>query len=446
MASLSELANVLQTSPAQAFRQEDIASQQYGLQSQALQQAKQDMAPQQPLAGMAGGMGAGGKPQAGLGAMAGNMLGPQFKLTTPDGELTSAGLVNQTLITAQTDQQNAQAKAKEAQYLKAMGQTKEAQVADMEARRYLNNAQRTQQEAQKLKTDAKDDFASTLYGAKSQVDYDRRLKDALERTGIEPPKDFPTTWSPDMRDKLLSKMSPVMRQKIEAQDRAEAAADRAEKRAELQNQHLMAIARAGAGKESSAASRVVQAFTQASDALTNVARLPITTTGPMFQQKQFNSLLTAPLSALNQEMSDTTSQKMQTRMVGVARSLASLESGGAATGLVGLANSIESGISIPAGAKLEVAMDKLAEMRRIVESSSEAQLSDKTLSDERKNLIQQKLELVRKAIPFTQEQLDAAANASKDNPNLTFTEFANKQYGSSKVKGTGTKEDPIKLD
>ena len=446
MASLSELANILQTSPAQAFRQEDIASQQYGLQSQALQQAKQEMAPQQPLAGMAGGMGAGGKPQAGLGAMAGNMLGPQFKLTTPDGELTSAGLVNQTLITAQTDQQNAQAKAKEAQYLKAMGQTKEAQVADMEARRYLKNAQRTQQEAQKLKTDAKDDFASTLYGAKSQVDYDRRLKDALERTGIEPPKDFPTTWSPDMRDKLLSKMSPVMRQKIEAQDRAEAAADRAEKRAELQNQHLMAIARAGAGKESSAASRVVQAFTQASDALTNVARLPITTTGPMFQQKQFNSLLTAPLSALNQEMSDTTSQKMQTRMVGVARSLASLESGGAATGLVGLANSIESGISIPAGAKLEVAMDKLAEMRRIVESSSEAQLSDKTLSDERKNLIQQKLELVRKAIPFTQEQLDAAANASKDNPNLTFTEFANKQYGSSKVKGTGTKEDPIKLD
>ena len=135
-------------------------------------------------------------------------------------------------------------------------------------------------------------------------------------------------------------------------------------------------------------------------------------------------------------------------MVGVARSLASLESGGAATGLVGLANSIESGISIPAGAKLEVAMDKLAEMRRIVESSSEAQLSDKTLSDERKNLIQQKLELVRKAIPFTQEELDKASNAAKKNPNMSFTEFATKKYGGEekKAQGTGTKEDPIKLD
>ena len=425
MASLSELANVLQTSPAQTFRQEDIASQQYGLQSQALQQAKQDMAPQQPLAGMAGGMGASGKPQAGLGAMAGNMLGPQFKLTTPDGELTSAGLVNQTLITAQTDQQNAQAKAKEAQYLKAMGKDKEAQVADMEARRYLNNAQRTQQEAQKLKTDAKDDFASTLYGAKNQVDYDRRLKDALERTGIEPPKDFPTTWSPDMRDKLLSKMSPVMRQKIEAQDRAEAAADRAEKRSELQNQHLVALIRngQGSGKESPQATRVIQAFTQTADALQNVANLPITT-GPLFQQKQFGSLYTAPLSALNQTLSNDTSQMLQTRMTGVARGLAALESGGAATGLVGLTDSIEKGVFIPAGASLGVTLDKLGEMRRIVESSGKAQLNDPKLSPERKALIQQELDIVRTAIPFTQSDVDKAMKASKKNPNVSFTEFA----------------------
>jgi len=403
----------------------DIGYQQYQLQQQALQQAKQDMAPQQPLAGMAGGISpAGGKAQP-LGAMAGNMLGPQYKLTTPDGELTSAGLVNQTLITAQTDQQQAQAKAKEANYLKAMGNIKESQVADMESRRYLNNAQRAQQEAQKLKTEAKDDFASTLYGAKSQVDYDRRLKDALERTGIEPPKDFPTTWSPDMRDKLLSKMSPVMRQKIEAQDRAEAAADRAEKRSELQNQHLVALIRngQGSGKESPQATRVIQAFTQTADALQNVANLPITT-GPLFQQKQFGSLYTAPLSALNQTLSNDTSQMLQTRMTGVARGLAALESGGAATGLVGLTDSIEKGVFIPAGASLGVTLDKLGEMRRIVESSGKAQMNDPKLSSERKALIQQELDIVRTAIPFTQSDVDKAMKASKKNPNVSFTEFA----------------------
>ena len=424
MASLSELASVLQTSPAGAFRQEDTAYQQYQLQNQALQQAKQDMAPQQPLAGMAGG--AGGQPQA-LGQMAGNMLGPQYKLTTSDGEMTSAGLVNQSMVTAQTEAQQAQKALKDANYLKAMGKTAEAQQAEQEARRLQTRSQETLKDAQKQKTEAKDDFASTLYGAKSQVDYDRRLKDALERTGIEPPKDMPTTWTPDMKEKLLSKMSPVMRAKIESQDRAEAAADRAEKRADLQNQHLVALIRngQGGGKESSQATRVIQAFTQTADALTNVANLPITT-GPMFQQKQFGSLYTAPLSALNQKLSDETAQMLQTRMTGVARGLAALESGGAATGLVGLTESIAQGTFIPAGAKLEVALDKMGEMRRIVESSAKAQLNDPRLSPERKQLISDGLEDVKKAIPFTQKDIDKARAEAKKSPNMSFTEFTTK--------------------
>ena len=451
MASLSELAASLQTSPQAAMRQEDISYQQYQLQQGAIKQAQQDQAQQMPksqgLGGMTGVGANGAKPQA-LGQMAGSILSPDYKLTTPDGELTTSGLYSKTMATAQTESQQAQKALQDANYYKAMGKDKEAQVADMEARRLQTASKNTEISAQKIKTDGKDDLMSSLYRAKSQTDFDQRRKDGIERTGVPLPKDFPTTWTPDLKEKFISKMSPTMRQKMESEDLAEAASKRAEKRADLQNQHLVALIRNGqdSGKESPQATRVIQAFTQASDALTNIARLPISTTGPMFLQKQFNSLLTAPLSALNQEMSDTTSQKMQTRMVGVARSLASLESGGAATGLVGLANSIESGVAIPANAKLDVAMDKLAEMRRIVESSSEAQLSDKNLSEDRKNLIRNKLELVRKAIPFTQEQLDDAASAAKDNPDLTFTEFASQKYGAQKTKGTGTKEDPIKLD
>ena len=244
MASLSELANVLQTSPAQAFRQEDIASQQYGLQSQALQQAKQDMAPQQPLAGMAGGIGAGGKPQA-LGQMAGSVLSPDYKLTTPDGEMTSAGLVNQTMMTAQLDEQQAQKAKQQANYYNAMGKPELAQQSEQEYRRLLTSAQNNKQNAQKQKTEAKDDFVSALYGANSQGDFDQRLKDAIERTGIDLPKDFPTSWSPDMKEKLLSKMSPTMRSKVETQDRAEAKAERDAKRAALQDQRLEALIRNG---------------------------------------------------------------------------------------------------------------------------------------------------------------------------------------------------------
>jgi len=460
----SELFNLATSyDPAGAMRQADVGYQQYQLQSQALQQRQQERAQEaaqaKGLPVMAGTIGAaGGQPQA-LGQMAGNMLGPQYKLTTPDGELTSAGLVNQTLMTAQKEEQNAQAQAKEAKFLADMGQTKEAQVAGMEARRYMNNAQRAKEQAQKLKTEAKDDFASSLYGANSQAEYDQRLKDALERTGIQAPKDFPTTWSPEMKDRLLSKMSPAMRAKVESQDRAEAKAQRDEKRAELQNNKLIAAIQGGTGRETPQQTRVIQAFKQTADALVNVADLPITT-GPIFKQSQFGGLYTAPLSALNQSLSNESSQMLQTRMTGVSRGLAALEAGGAATGLVGLTKSIENGTFIPAGAKLSVALDKMAEMRRIVDSSAEAQLNDPRLSPERKQLIKEGVEAVRQAIPFTQKDIDKAMAASKKNPNLSFTEFTTrnpigegpidakkvKSDSEKKVQGTGTKEDPIKLD
>jgi hypothetical protein len=330
-----------------------------------------------------------------------------------------------------------------------MGDSKSYANLASEARRLQTTATVNMANARKEYQASVDDALESVYGANSQQEYDQRVKDALARTGMVPPKNLPEIWTPDVKEKILSAMSPATRVKVEKEQRAEEKAKRDERTAELRDQRLEALLRngQGGGKESPAASRVVQAFTQASDALTNVARLPITTTGPMFQQKQFNNILTAPLSALNQEMSDTTSQKMQTRMVGVARSLAALESGGAATGLVGLANSIESGVAIPAGAKLDVALDKLAEMRRIVESSSEAQLSDKNLSEDRKDLIRSKLELVRQAIPYTQEDLDKASSAAKKHPNATFTEYTSKKFSDgAKPQGTGTKEDPIKLD
>jgi len=243
MASLSELSSVLQTSPAQAFRQEDTAYQQYQLQQQALQQAKQDMSPQ-PLAGMTGAGAVGGKAQR-LGAMAGNMLGPQYTLTTPEGDLTSAGLVNETLKTAQLDEQQAAKAKQQANYFNAIGKPELAQQSEQEYRRLLTSAQNNKQNAQKQKTEAKDDFLSALYGANSQGEFDQRLKDSLDRTGIEAPKDFPTTWTPEMKEKLLSRMSPTMRAKVESEQRAEEKAKRDAKRADLQDLKLIAALKDG---------------------------------------------------------------------------------------------------------------------------------------------------------------------------------------------------------
>ena len=192
--------------------------------------------------------------------------------------------------------------------------------------------------------------------------------------------------------------------------------------------------KAGAGGAvAGSVERMSQALSQVSDAVDNVARLEVRTTLPMGQQKFFTSLFTAPLSALNQKMSDETSQKLQTRMSGVSRNLAALETGGAATGLVGLTASLEAGTGIPKGAQLFVALDKLAEMRRIIDSSARAALASPNYNDAQKALIRENLEITHKAIPFTQKDLDEASRQGENRKlkpeerDMSFTEFANKR-------------------
>ncbi len=187
--------------------------------------------------------------------------------------------------------------------------------------------------------------------------------------------------------------------------------------------------KAAGGAAAGAIERMAQASTQATDALENLARLPVSTTDPVFGQTQFKSLLNAPLSVLNQTLSSDSSQKLQTRMAGVARNLASLETGGAATGLAKLAEKIDAGVAIPAGASMVVALDKLAEMRRIVESAARTSLSSSKYTKEQKDLIQGNLESVRRSIPFTQADLDNAEIATDNEPssaNMSFTDFVNK--------------------
>ena len=394
----------------------DIEQQKLDVQQQAMKEAQQELGGAKPA-----GMQAGAQPLAG---MAKSMMPPGTQLETPDGIPTASGLFQQQMTNSQQDLSASQKMMKEATVAKAMGDNKNYANLVSEARRLQTTATINMGNAKKEYQKSIDDGLESLYGANSQTEYNQRLQDALTRTGMPMPKGIPEKWTPDVRATLLSKMSPEVRTKVEKEDRAEKKAASDETHRRLQDQRLEALLRngQGGGKESPQATRVIQAFTQTADALTNVANLPITT-GPMFQQKQFGSLYTAPLSALNQKLSDETAQMLQTRMTGVARGLAALESGGAATGLVGLTESIAQGTFIPAGAKLEVALDKMGEMRRIVESSAKAQLNDPRLSPERKQLISDGLEDVKKAIPFTQKDIDKARAEAKKSPNMSFTEF-----------------------
>jgi len=176
--------------------------------------------------------------------------------------------------------------------------------------------------------------------------------------------------------------------------------------------------------------RINGAMSQVSGAIEALSKLPVTTSNPVFGQKVFGGLFTAPLSVINQKMTDETTNMMQTALIGVARNLATLETSGAATGLVGLTDKIEAAISIQKGAKLHVALYKLAEMRRIVEDSARTSLASSNYSPEEKKLISYNLKRVEEAIPFTQNDVTNAVRAgesnklSADQKKMSFTEFA----------------------
>jgi len=198
-----------------------------------------------------------------------------------------------------------------------------------------------------------------------------------------------------------------------------------------------------AGAAAGQIERINNAISQVSGAIKNVADLPVITTTPLYGQKFFNSIFLAPLSVLNQTMDDSTTQMMQTRLVGVARNLATLETGGAATGLVGLQQSIQDGIAIPKGAKLYVALDKIGEMRRIVDDAARTALASNKYTPEQKALIKENLEIVHKSIPFTQDDVTAAVKKGLDpkltdsQKKLTFTEFANVKFPQSGAASAG---------
>ena len=253
----------------------------------------------------------------------------------------------------------------------------------------------------------------------------------------------------ELGDVISTARKSVMEADKIVQARKEKLSDRAEERsyqaAKLKEEHryqeekarIVAAAKGaggGGGAAAGSVERMTQSMGQAADALTNLSNLPIATRSPIYGQHNFDSLFTAPLGVLNQAMTNDATQFMKTRMAGVSRSLASLETGGAATGLVGLTKSIDDGIAIPAGSSPAVALDKLAEMRRIVETAGRIALSSPKYNQSQKDEIQKNIDFVRQAIPYTQKDLDNALRGvgkngvkiPKEDRDLSFTEFVTK--------------------
>lgn len=148
--------------------------------------------------------------------------------------------------------------------------------------------------------------------------------------------------------------------------------------------------------------RVLGSGALAAKDLSNISEMPIDTKGGFFgSPENKGGLLSATSAYLKNNITDTQAQRYMAMMAGMTRTLASLETGGAATGLVRLADQINTGLSIRPGDSVETVATKLAQMRQIIETGLSSVATAPGASEEQKQKAGEMTEDVAKAIPFT---------------------------------------------
>jgi hypothetical protein len=106
------------------------------------------------------------------------------------------------------------------------------------------------------------------------------------------------------------------------------------------------------------------------------------------------------------------------------RPLSMLETGGGLQGGQQFSNQIKQALSLSPTDKPLTVLTKLAEARQIIDTGSEVYLASKSVDPEVKAQVQQKLDALHQAVPWTPADVIAFKKAQETEPQLTFKEFA----------------------
>lgn len=171
------------------------------------------------------------------------------------------------------------------------------------------------------------------------------------------------------------------------------------------------IGGAGSGaRNAQTIGRLLTGAMNATKEIGNVSQMPITTrSGILGSTEKNDSILSATGNTLKRELTPESALQYQAMQAGMGRSLAILESGGAATGVVGLAHQMEA-LSIKPGDTAAVAATKLAQSRQIVESGLDIVGGMPGVTDDQKQQVEKYRQEVQKAIPFTVQDVIKAQN------------------------------------
>jgi len=149
--------------------------------------------------------------------------------------------------------------------------------------------------------------------------------------------------------------------------------------------------------------RVLRPLGALASALETIKELPEgTTTGILPNLKTKDGVINYIRNNIGNTVTPQEADNLNTILSGIGRYLASIEAGGAATGLVGLQEKLEQAVYIRAGVDTpgKVAF-KLADIRRIAEESTEYLIDAGELTEKQEMAAKKAMDRIKKIIPFT---------------------------------------------
>lgn len=165
--------------------------------------------------------------------------------------------------------------------------------------------------------------------------------------------------------------------------------------------------------------RVISAGNEAAAAAKNIMELPTTTSRGFFGgREQGPGLLAAAKESLTNSMTSQEVQDYNTMIAGVSRNLAAIEAAGLAPA-GSLTHSMDSVILKEGDSEL-TKMRKMAEIRQIVEKGLEPNLSNPRIPQEQKAAVQNIINSMATAVPFTHHDITQLQQSG--NPKQTLTD------------------------
>lgn len=172
-------------------------------------------------------------------------------------------------------------------------------------------------------------------------------------------------------------------------------------------------------RESVYTQRLIGAGNQVSKDLANIVRLPISSTSGIFGgRKQGPTLMDAGREVLANEMSKEDTQIYNVRIAGLQRQLAAIE----AQGLLpsGMLTGQMEAVVWKEGDTNLVKMDKLAQIRQIVESGLETMGHNPRVSADEKKFIEDIHAKIVEAVPYTHADVSDLIEKQRENPEATM--------------------------